>query len=264
MSDHNDHPAPGWYPDPNGVMRWWDGNAWTATVNTLPQVLPPAPPGPPGPLQLDAGAAFTYSWRKFSQHAMFFAVATVVLGAIAGVTFFAGYIGLIFSIDPDGSTSIGWPMFAAGLLVSVVVGFVLQWILNHAALLTTAGIAPTAKNVFSTRNLGRYIVTSLLLGLVVTAGSILCLIPGLIAAVLFVYAPLISLDKGVGPVNALGRSYELARSNLGQTLLTLLLAYGILYAGSMVCYIGMVVTYPMSLLMIAYSYRVLEGEAVAP
>lgn len=25
-------PAPGWYPDPHGVTRWWDGGAWTETV----------------------------------------------------------------------------------------------------------------------------------------------------------------------------------------------------------------------------------------
>lgn len=30
MTDHTPEavPPPGWYPDPNGQTRWWDGSAW--------------------------------------------------------------------------------------------------------------------------------------------------------------------------------------------------------------------------------------------
>jgi hypothetical protein len=27
----------GWYPDPNGAVRWWDGYRWTETVQGMPQ-----------------------------------------------------------------------------------------------------------------------------------------------------------------------------------------------------------------------------------
>ncbi|WP_414706451.1 DUF2510 domain-containing protein [Rhodococcus pyridinivorans] len=33
-------PAPGYYPDPSGVMRWWDGSRWTDRVQNS---------GPPPP-----------------------------------------------------------------------------------------------------------------------------------------------------------------------------------------------------------------------
>lgn len=44
MSDPTQPPPPaGWYPDQQGVMRWWDGQAWTAHTAATNQ--PPPPPG---------------------------------------------------------------------------------------------------------------------------------------------------------------------------------------------------------------------------
>lgn len=30
-------PAPGWYPDATGSMRWWDGRMWTEHVHQVGQ-----------------------------------------------------------------------------------------------------------------------------------------------------------------------------------------------------------------------------------
>jgi len=37
----------GWYVDPEGVMRWWDGRRWTE--HTSPGAVPAAPPASPAP-----------------------------------------------------------------------------------------------------------------------------------------------------------------------------------------------------------------------
>lgn len=259
MSDNQTPTPPGWYHDPDGMMRWWDGSAWTAVTVVAPATQQPAPTG------LEAGAATAYAWRKLGDHAAFFLVSTLVLGLLSAVPFIGAYIGLIVSTTPGSEPSPAlWSALAAGLVVAVTAGLVLQWLLSNAALHVLSGRAPTLRTALSTKNLGGYVVTSLLLGAIVAAGSLLCVLPGLAAAVAFVFAPLIALDKGTGPIDSLGRSYELVRSNLGQTLLTLLLAFAFLYAGSMICYIGMVATTPLSILMIAYSYRVLDHGHVAP
>jgi uncharacterized Tic20 family protein len=31
------NPPPGWYPDPNGQLRWWDGQQWGEVQGQVPQ-----------------------------------------------------------------------------------------------------------------------------------------------------------------------------------------------------------------------------------
>ncbi len=33
-------PPPGWYPDPNGALRWWDGQQWGEVQGQVPQTQP--------------------------------------------------------------------------------------------------------------------------------------------------------------------------------------------------------------------------------
>jgi uncharacterized Tic20 family protein len=35
------NPPPGWYPDPNGQTRWWDGQAWGAPAPATPATVTP-------------------------------------------------------------------------------------------------------------------------------------------------------------------------------------------------------------------------------
>ncbi|CAN5415750.1 hypothetical protein BH10ACT3_BH10ACT3_05140 [soil metagenome] len=54
------------------------------------------------------------------------------------------------------------------------------------------------------------------------------------------------------------------KNNLGPVFLTLLLSYAVYYIGSLACYVGLVVSIPVALVMITYSYRALSNEAVTP
>lgn len=71
---------PGWYPDPQGGLRWYDGSTWTE--DTRPP-RPPASPPPPG-----------------GRHRR--AVIGIVVAAVALVATAATALGLVLGSDEDG------------------------------------------------------------------------------------------------------------------------------------------------------------------
>ncbi len=281
MSDGPQDPQgttpPGWYTDPSGTTRWWDGTQWGQAAQPAAPV-PPTPPGVPSaafapqPAQpyggsemprLDAGAAFSYGWKKFQEYWKEFLVMMLVVGLVSLVGVLVAFLGLLPAMSgSDAGAFLGFAGFSVAILVVFVVSFVIQAGVYRAGLGVTKGEAPALGMLASTDHLGTYIGTTLLIGLAYFVGFLLCVIPGLIVLLFTAYAPLIALDKGVGPVDAIRQSVELVRNNLGPVFIVLILAYAVQYVGTLACYVGVLVSIPVSLVMITYSYRALTDEPV--
>jgi uncharacterized membrane protein len=279
-------PAPGWYVDSTGVTRWWDGANWGEAARVAP--TPPVPPSPAGtwpdttsatpggytpppaqpygaPVTLDTGAAFSYGWKKFQEYAKEFIIMVVVVALITLVGVLVAFVALLPALS--GSTTgavIGWILYSLAIVAVIAISFVVQAGIFRAGLGVTQGIAPSLSMLTQTTNLGTYIATVLLVSLAYLVGFVLCILPGLAVLLFTAYAPLIALDKGVGPVDAIKQSVEMVRNNLGQVFVLLLLAYAVYYIGSLACYVGLVVSIPVALVMITYSYRVINGEPIVP
>lgn len=72
---------PGWYPDPDGQMRWWDGNGWTESVQTegqTPGAAFGAAPGTAGP------GSRKSLWIGLGVGAALLAIGGVVLALVLG------------------------------------------------------------------------------------------------------------------------------------------------------------------------------------
>ena len=160
-------------------------------------------------------------------------------------------------------------LFGTLLLLGLsVVGFGISMLVQagiwRAGLAVTRGEAPNVNMLTQTDNLVPYILTTIVVGLGLFVGIILCVIPGIIWLVLTAYAPLVALDKGVGPGEAISTSIDWVKNNAGRVILVLLVAYLVYTLGIIACCVGLLVSIPVALVAITYSYRVLGNEPVAP
>lgn len=109
-----------------------------------------------------------------------------------------------------------------------------------------------------------YVIGTIYYSLIVFAGLILLIIPGIIWAIRYQFYSYLIIDKGMSPKEALSKSKEMTK---GQTLKLLgfsavLLLVNILGALSLV--VGLFVSIPISMLAIALVYKKLLGEGLTP
>ena len=106
----------------------------------------------------------------------------------------------------------------------------------------------------------KYLIGSILYGLIVVVGLILLIIPGIIWAIKFQFFDYLIVDKGLGPVDALEKSSEITRGVKWD-----LFAFGILLViinilGFLCLVVGLFVTIPVTLVAMAFVYRELLPE----
>ena len=63
--------------------------------------------------------------------------------------------------------------------------------------MVTRGETPDLGKAFSTEHLGPFIIGSILYGIIVVIGLILCIIPGIIAAIMLAFYGFYILDQGM-------------------------------------------------------------------
>jgi len=94
---------------------------------------------------------------------------------------------------------------------------------------------------------------------------VLCIIPGIVAVFLLMFAPMMAIDTQGGSItDPLKRSFELVKNNIGSVLLFWLLSILVSILGVLACCVGLLVTTPLLAIAQAYTMRKLEGRPVAP
>jgi uncharacterized membrane protein len=209
--------------------------------------------------QLDVGSAIGYGWKKFTENVGAF---IILMLAVFVASVVISVVQQVLTPNDGGFIAIVWSLvvaFVGYVLISIVQAGV--W---RAGLGVTRGKAPEVSQLTETENITPYILTSIVVGLVGIIGLALCVLPGLIWFFMTAYAPLLALDKGMGPGDAIKTSIDWVKGNAGQVFVILLVAGLVYFVGWLVCCIGLLVTAPVSLVAITYSYRALNNEPVAP
>jgi uncharacterized membrane protein len=219
--------------------------------NVPPPNVPP-PPGGPSSGPLDVGTAVSYAWKKFQQFAgpligiVLVIVAVELVGGILRFTIKNFFLGFI--------------VYALFFIVAQIltIGII------NAALMITRGETPAIGTVFATEYLGPFILASIIYGAAVFVGTVLCIIPGILAAIFFGFYGFYVLDQHLGAAESIAASFNLVKEHFGRVFLVLLVAFLLNLVGALLCGIGLLVTAPMCWIMFGYAYRWLNGQPIAP
>jgi uncharacterized membrane protein len=158
-------------------------------------------------------------------------------------------------------------------VLSAFVSLVIGLGLIRAALVILDGRHPEVGDLISTKDIGPYLIATILVSLTVGVGLLLCIIPGLIAGFLLQFYGYSILDRRSDdlsvsaqpdPVGALRTSYEVVTRNLGDLLALAIVCFVMNVLGAIACGIGLLVSLPITAIALAYAWRHLTGGVIAP
>ncbi len=105
-----------------------------------------------------------------------------------------------------------------------------------------------------------YLIGSILCGLIVVAGLILLIIPGIIWAIQFYFYDYLIIDRGLGPVDALKKSSEITKG-VKWDLFVFVILLGIINLLGFICLVvGLFATIPTTMIAMAFVYRKLLAQ----
>jgi uncharacterized membrane protein len=246
MSDTSQ--GPGWWQASDG--KWYP-----------PEQAPGGPP-PGAPTArpagagggVDIGGSISYGCNKFTANA-----GPLIVGILFvwGVSVVLNVVGI--PISRSGFfVQLLWNVVV--ICVSAVVSF---GIVRMALALTKGEPIDMGMAIPSGPQVVAYGITGVLVGLAVGIGIILCVIPGLIAATFLLFSSFAVLDENLQPGDAIKRSIDLVKTNFGGVLGFMIVAFLVNLLGALLCFVGLLVSWPVTIVAGAYVYRGLKGEPVA-
>jgi hypothetical protein len=201
---------------------------------------------------LDLGAALSYGWNKFVQY----------IGQIIVIVLIIFAIEIVFNVFVSivrGSISsffVGFLFTFVFWAVSWFISFMLQAGLIRAGLAITRGEAPEVGMLFQTDKLAPYAIASIVVSLLFFVGLFFCCVGGLVVLFFTYFYGFYVLDKDQAPMESIGSSFNLVKDNLGVMALLMLI---VVVLNFITCGLASGVTF----IALAYTYRTMNGEAVA-
>ena len=103
------------------------------------------------------------------------------------------------------------------------------------------------------------LVASLLIGLFTFAGTLLCIIPGLVVAAMYKFTYLFIVDKRMDFWPAMQASHAVVKNDYFGFTMFLLLAFLVNVLGFLCCIVGLLVTIPLTFAAITVAYKEIVG-----
>ena len=194
------------------------------------------------------GEALGYGWKGFWKNIG----QLIVVGlAVVGIQLVFAWVGS--QVD---SGFLGSVVGFVGSVISIII--VLGWI--RAGLAITRGESIELGSVFTFDGWFRYAIASILFSLGLAIGLILLVIPGIIFATVFGFYGWLIVDKGAGIGDSFSRSAEITKGNRWNIFALSIVLLLLNMVGLLLFVVGLVFTAGISLVTVAYVYRIISGE----
>lgn len=113
--------------------------------------------------------------------------------------------------------------------------------------------------ILNGRNLLNYLLGSILVGVIIVIGFILLIVPGIIFALKLQYVTYLIVDKKLGPIEAIKKSWSMTKGHVWHLFVLLLAIIGVNILGTLALVVGLIITVPLSMVATAFVYRKLSA-----
>ena len=114
---------------------------------------------------------------------------------------------------------------------------------------------PQVSDLFYTKSIVNYFLVSLINGIIVVLGFILLIVPGIILSIKLQYSTYLVVDKNMGVIESIKKSWEMTKGVKMNLFLLDLLFIGINILGVLALLVGLIITVPLSMVASAFVYR---------
>ncbi len=223
-----------------------------------------AEPGAFKPTPIDAGDVFGRAWTIYKDKWPICVGAAMIPGIINWV---AGQVVNVTQVvleqsgtEPPVAMAIWGFMLFATQLFAIWLGIGQGLVFLNVARGREASLGDLFRG-------GPYFLTillaSILFSLIYFGGLLLLIVPGIIFALMFSQFYYLILDRNVGVLESLSLSREVTYGNKLMIFLVALIQIALIFAGLMLCCIGVIATAPLASLMWAVAYLAMTGQRTA-
>jgi hypothetical protein len=223
-----------------------------------------------GPGHVDAGEVISASWRIF-QSQMGICIGLVILGVVinGGITFGAQRIAEVVQLElMRGNPGNFGLAIAVGLVIGqippLLVGSFLNAGMQRGLLKVARGENAEIGDLFTggpyyLRMLGN----SILFQIIISVGIVLCIVPGILLALMFWPFGYVLVDRDSPGMECLSEAKEITQNTWLQVFVLWLAVFGITLLGMVPLCVGLIFTIPLTSLMFAVAYCHMTGQPTA-
>jgi len=222
-----------------------------------------------GAASWEVGEVLSKGWDLTKSNIGLILGVTVVMGLIIGVVYGVFYgisMGIMIGLgDSSAGPLIGGVVMLLGMIAMLfaMMYFMMNYIRFMIKIVRGQGAA--FGDLFAgTQGMFAAIGASLLIGIASALGSII-IVGGILVAIATFFTMYLIADKGLGPIDAIKESMNMAKGRWVEILIWLLVMAGVNFVGALVCGVGQLVTAPMTMFgsIIIYD-RLSGGGGAAP